>query len=242
MAVIGPSLWLIPAFLAVLILYYFYPWMFAGEIAELMLGLSFLYASLGIVRGYRNDGSAASGLRSTVSIGGLFVLILGLGLVSEAWSSRQTATGQATVKAAEREIAALVDDLLMLTAQRGFDVPTPCGYHGRLHTLVQTGFLSEMHEATFSALKKDGLPEVRAEFFIDPWNTSYWIWHDSCDEDEHTIYNLQPWAQSPSRLDRPGPRRRRHRRDNSGRPSATGDSFQAIVAEREKRARENEAS
>ena len=50
-----------------------------------------------------------------------------------------------------------------------------------------------MLEGVFARLKVQGLPEVRADFFIDPWNSPYWIRHKCKDKRRRVfVYSFGP--------------------------------------------------
>jgi hypothetical protein len=53
--------------------------------------------------------------------------------------------------------------------------------HKRLYTFVEgNGRARSLETGAFAALVAHGLPEARAEFYLDPWNSPYWI-RDRCD-------------------------------------------------------------
>jgi hypothetical protein len=55
--------------------------------------------------------------------------------------------------------------------------------HKRVYTFVEKKkYARPLTEGSFTRLVDRGLPEARAEFFLDPWNSPYWI-RDRCDED-----------------------------------------------------------
>jgi hypothetical protein len=70
-------------------------------------------------------------------------------------------------------------------------------------------------EGSFSALQSQGLPSERAEFFLDPWNSPYWL-RDRCDRASNQrivfVYSF-------------GPNRRR----DSSRTEILGDDVGAYV-------------
>ena len=53
---------------------------------------------------------------------------------------------------------------------------------GSCYTFQEKYAQTYLFEGNFSALQSQGLPEERAEFFLDPWNSPYWI-RDRCDSD-----------------------------------------------------------
>ncbi len=70
-----------------------------------------------------------------------------------------------------------------MAKSKGRDTITKCGLHKRLYTFVEDKkYERPLAAGAFASLTREGLPEERAEFFLDPWNSPYWI-RDRCDED-----------------------------------------------------------
>jgi hypothetical protein len=83
-----------------------------------------------------------------------------------------------------------------LAKSKGRDTITKCGLHKRLYTFVEDKkYERPLAAGAFASLTGVGLPEERAEFFLDPWNSPYWI-RDRCDEDTERrsvfIYSFGP--------------------------------------------------
>lgn len=166
-AVAAPSAWLIPAFFASFWLYESYPWSFSGEIVELMLGFAFLFAALEINERF---GAAPPPRASMIRVATAFILAMGLGL-GTAMASRSIWTGRPEVLAAARtETEALKNDFLRRARTR-------CGVHKRVYSFVEKYDQDKLYDGQFASLTAQGLPEERAEFFLDPWNSPYWIRH-----------------------------------------------------------------
>jgi len=138
LAIVGPSVWLIPSFIAAFALYWSYPWMFTGEVVELMLGLGFLFTGIACLQSYAHA-SRRGLLRQVMPTAAAFVVVLALGTVATAWVERARDGERAARKAARIETRALMDDLLRLTAERGFNVPSQCGTHVRMYSLAEMG-------------------------------------------------------------------------------------------------------
>jgi hypothetical protein len=50
-----------------------------------------------------------------------------------------------------------------------------------------------MYGGRFAALQVQGLPEERADYFLDPWNSPYWIRHRCSSERQRIfIYSFGP--------------------------------------------------
>ena len=77
------------------------------------------------------------------------------------------------VDAARQEVEALRSDF------EDRRVRTRCGVHKRLYTYVQKYEQTHLLEGAFARLQTQGLPEERADFFLDPWNSPYWV-RDTC--------------------------------------------------------------
>ena len=56
-----------------------------------------------------------------------------------------------------------------------------------MYSYVEKYDRSELLTGEFSRLQQQGLPEARAEFFIDPWGAPYWVRHQCSSE---------PWRQT----------------------------------------------
>ena len=51
----------------------------------------------------------------------------------------------------------------------------------------------ELYEGIFAKLVEKGVPIERTRFFLDPWNTPYWIRHKCNDEEEIAfVYSFGP--------------------------------------------------
>ena len=72
---------------------------------------------------------------------------------------------------------------------------TSCGLHKRLFTFVRQQDVEALEQGSFAALVEQGLPEERSRFFLDPWNSPYWV-RDSCGEDRRRrrifVYSFGP--------------------------------------------------
>lgn len=171
---VAPPAALVPAFLAALLTYIYYPWEHSGEWVELMLGLGFLFAALVAVRRCVVGEAPARGrLESPAPLVIAWSIVAALGLASAAASRHQRGADPRNIEAARIEAEALRDDFI-----RG-GIRTACGLHKRVYTYVEKYSVSDLRRGTFSALSAQGLPEERATFFIDPWNSPFWI-RDKC--------------------------------------------------------------
>jgi len=180
--IVPPSMALLPAYTGTFLLYFLYPWSHSGEWVELMLGLSFLFSAVQVP--LNNDRVGSSKITSLA-----FVAVIGLGLISGALSRAQRDAVPENLEAASIEIEALTRD---------FDdglAYSRCNLHKRLYTFVQEYGQTGLLTGTYSGLQSQGLPQERAEFFLDPWNSPYWI-RDRCDRETNRritfIYSFGP--------------------------------------------------
>ena len=174
-AVIPPPLALLPAFLVALVAYERYDLKFTGEVVELMLGFGFLFAALaGAAPG------AAARAKPLARLALATGLVLALGFVAAAFSRGQRGADPAVLQTAQTEAATLKRDFHVMASQNRGRAVTKCGLHKRLYSFVEKYDKDYLRRGTFAALTGQGLPEQRAEFFLDPWNSPYWV-RDECD-------------------------------------------------------------
>lgn len=183
-----PSILLAPAFVVASIAFETYPVRFAGEVVECMLGLAFLFALL-----LRYDVKA-------VASSALLIVVLAFG---SAFASQAARGGDPqAVETATLELDALRRDFLQY-ARRAARLPVRCGFENRLYTFRRDYRADYLSRGAFAALRKRGLPQQRREFFLDPWNTPYWLRHKCSDDGSHRIVYLYSF----------GPNRRRDSTD-----------------------------
>jgi hypothetical protein len=74
----------------------------------------------------------------------------------------------------QKEVGALGSDFLKVLKLSPESFPSR-NLHKRIYTFVKKYKIDSIHHENFWNLTKQGLAEQRAQFFIDPWNTPYWI-------------------------------------------------------------------
>ncbi len=218
LGIMAPPLALAPSFFAIYIYYEAYPWSLTGEWVELMLGLGFMFAAMAAVHplvvGPKLTALAA---RPTSTVVSVWILVLGLGLVQTAISQSAGKVHPGNLEAARIELEALKEDFL------SGEVETRCSRHKRLYTFKEEYEQDYLLAGEFAHLTARGLPEDRAAYFLDPWNSPYWI-RDRCKSDGSRrivfIYSF-------------GPNRRRE----SGKYEIRGDDIGVIVYDGKKRRR-----
>ncbi len=102
-----------------------------------------------------------------------------LGGASAVLSRVERSSSLAAVETARVELAALEGDFLKEARRRRGRLPSDCGLHKRLYTYREKYDREFLLLGDFVGLTARGLPEERAEFLLDPWNTPYWL-RDNC--------------------------------------------------------------
>ena len=207
--ILSPPVTLIPAFLLTGIAQQTYPIKFTGEWIEMMLGACFLFAALAEVRARRPaESGAAPSL--TIRITAAAVIVLAAGVASTMATTHRRSADPANVRAARFELEALHHDF---TSGKGRQ--RRCGFHKRIFTFTKKTGQSYLYQGAFTQLTQQGLPEQRAEFFLDPWNYAYWIRSNCAIDDRPGTSYLYSF----------GPNRRR----DSTRWEIRGDDIAIIV-------------
>ena len=183
----------------------------SGEWVELMLGFGFLFAAVAAAHAFRPEASTAPKLRRPVIlVAGAALLVVGLGAVNTAISRSQRGAQPEILELARTEVAALKRDFL------SDQVSSSCNMHKRIYSFKEKYHQDALLSGAFAALTRQGLPEERAEFFLDPWNSPYWV---RCTQDGQRrsffVYSF-------------GPNRRRE----SNRWEILGDDVGVVIAER----------
>ena len=172
MGIFAPPVALIPAFLITGIAQVTYPIKFTGEWVELMLGLGFLFSALSLRRTDPAD-SRPRRLPVPARLTIAWLIILIAGVASAAATRYQRDSNPNNVTAAQLELEALRRD--MVSGQ----LRTRCGPHKRLYTYALQYRQSYLFTSEFSQLSRQGMPEQRAAYLLDPWNYAYWL-RDNC--------------------------------------------------------------
>jgi len=160
--IVVPSPLLIVSFLAMFLIYAWYPWSHTGEWVELTMAFGFAYAAL-----FERASDELIARKILIVFAAVWVLaVLTVGFVRYAH-----AVDPERLAMARQEIDALQEDF---SSGR---VHTRCGIHKRLYTFVQKYQQPYLLEGEFSRLLKSSGNDSRAEFLLDPWNSPYWIRH-----------------------------------------------------------------
>ena len=193
LGVIEPPWQMIPVFLVSLVVYHVYPWSFSGEWIEVLMGFGFLFAALAQATGLRTGATRSrlplgGGTRAGMTVAAVWLLVVALGWLS-AVALRRTRAEAAPGRLAqtELELEALRSDF------RSGRVESKCNLHKRVYAFKEKYGQDYLMEGEYSRLADAGIPRVRTEFFIDPWNSPYWI-RDRCRGDERVafLYSFGP--------------------------------------------------
>jgi len=162
LGIVAPSPVLIISFLAIYLMYTWYPWSHTGEWVELAMAFGFVYAALF----QRAFGSSV--VRSVLIV---FAATWALAAFTVVVVRFAHAADPERLAVARQEIEAL---------QRDFtsgQVQTRCGIHKRLYAFAVKYQQDYLFDGEFSDLLVGQGEDSRAEFLLDPWNSAYWIRH-----------------------------------------------------------------
>ena len=183
LGLIVPPVEMIPSMLAGLALLVVYPLKYSGEVAEALFALLLLYMSFLRWRPLR--------ARAPQAVPGL--VLLTLVVIATGWLLPQVigiASSRADVARTEQarlEVGQLLRDW-HTQAEADKEPPSGCNTHIRLYTWVRKHDLDRFRTGAFV----DGQEDERHTFFLDPWNSPYWIRHRCTGDDKLTIYSFGP--------------------------------------------------
>ena len=176
--IVAPHPALIVSFLAMFVMYIWYPWSHTGEWVELAMACGFAYAAL-----FGRE-SVQSLMRNTVIVFGSIWILSALTVTVVRYAH---AVDPAKLEMTGRELDALAKDF------SSGQVRTRCGIHKRLYTFVEQYRQTYLLRGEFSRLLKINGDDARAEFLLDPWNSPYWIRHKcSGGREAKFIYSFGP--------------------------------------------------
>lgn len=172
--IVPPPPGMVPLFAATLLVYVTYPLSYSGEWVELMLGLGMLFALL------------PAGAKSVLAA---WAVVMVLGIASATVTRLQRDDNPALLAAAQLEIDAIRRDF---ESGRAW---ARCNVHKRLYTYVVEYEQFGLQQGEFASFVSQGMPEARAEYLLDPWNSPYWIRH-RCNRETRTevlfVYSFGP--------------------------------------------------
>ncbi len=178
-------------------LYEWYPWKYTGETVELLLGLGFLFASMVVAHDLPRPASREQrviGPRLSLA----WASALGLGFLNSSYAhlARRAAPEYLTLAVAETK--ALRQDFVTMARANRKKLITRCNLHNRVYSYEKNYRRSYLAKGVYAGLTDKGLPVERAEFFLDPWNSPYWI-RDYCDPDDPRLRSVFVYSFGPNR-------------------------------------------
>ena len=180
LGITGPPLALAPIFGGLLGLLLVYPLRYTGEIVEAGMALGFLFAAISAL-----DEAGTDEVEPTpwLVLVGAVSLVITLGFGSALWSRGRLAADPVVAQVAATEVRALEYDLNKLIE----DGKLICGKHERVNLIAKLSQSDRLMDGHFMGLTSRGLPPERAEFFIDPWSTAYWV-RTACSEKREKVF------------------------------------------------------
>lgn len=176
---VTPPVWLIPSFLVTFILILWYPWDFTGELIELVLAFAFAFLALNETwkNGIRftSQGHTVKGTNPLKQFAMAWVIILAVGWGGAWLSQKGRSVDKALVARAETEVIAIAKDFSNLSRNHNDEFAISCRLSKRMYTYIEAFGVQRLRQGNYVSLIQQGLPEERAEFFIDPWNAPYWV-------------------------------------------------------------------
>ncbi len=177
---------LVPAFLAMSVVYLWYPWDYTGEWVELTMGLGFMFAATTSGPTEREQSWV-----SAIAVPAAVVSLLATVTVAAGRLSRPSDVELAD--AARLEIEALATDFA------GPELQTRCGIHKRLYTFMRDYGQTHLLYGDFAAIVRASGNHTRANYLLDPWNSPYWLRHKCADGRVAAfVYSLGPNRQRDS--------------------------------------------
>ncbi|MEE8311226.1 MAG: hypothetical protein V3R77_03140 [Candidatus Binatia bacterium] len=195
LGVVAAPLGFVPAFAATYWLYEAYPWKYSGETVELMLGLAFLFSSLWALGRLAQPPPGARRVATDYAVA--FACVMALGVANTSVARLRKSHDPLYGATAQIETDALRADFEKIARRPGGRLAGSCDVHKRVYSYKEKYDGDSLLEGRFAALQGQGLPQERAEFFLDPWNAPYWI-RDRCpDSDAGTprrtfVYSFGP--------------------------------------------------
>lgn len=166
--VVAPPPILIASFLAMFVVYVWYPWSHSGEWVELAMAFGFLYAAA--IPAQLDKSSDPKVLTKRLLI--IFVSAWALAVSTVITLRFAQPVDAGKIQRAEMELAALQADF------DSGEIDARCDIHKRLYTFMIEYEQPYLLEGEFAQLlRSDGSDrnDSRAEFLLDPWNSAYWI-------------------------------------------------------------------
>ena len=157
------------------------------------MGFGFLFTALIQVAGFRlrptrPESRPGRWTSLTSAVAAAWLVVVALGWISAVALRRSRAEAPTELLAqTKRELEALYLDF---TSGR---VESRCNLHKRVFSFKEKYGQDYLLEGEYSRLAESGAPQARVDYFLDPWNSPYWIL-DRCHGDERVtfLYSFGP--------------------------------------------------
>lgn len=174
---------LIVSFLAMFVIYSWYPLSHTGEWVELTMAYGFVFAAMF----YRSPENLVSNWSSIKNVAVVFAATWVLAALTVSSARMLRAEDPAKVDQAKREVEALAADFA------SGHLHTRCGIHKRLYTFLREYQQPYLLDGEFARLLASRSEDARAAYLLDPWNSAYWIRH-KCEDGREArfVYSFGP--------------------------------------------------
>lgn len=196
--IVTPPVELSPAFFAGVVLFAADPWDRIDEVAELMWGICFLLAPVLRMLESRDLPKFLRGTwQQPLLIANVFALLIASGLTMAKNSSAMEVTQQQLESIETRrtlwELDLLTKDFHLVTRRMNRRLDDNLSLHTRVSSFARNHEADRLHFGKFSVAADSEGAKNRASFFLDPWNTPYWVVMTGNDERiTTTVYSLGP--------------------------------------------------
>ena len=112
-----------------------------------------------------------------------FAGVIVVGVASASISQARKSSNPLYVDTARAETEALRADFETIAPGPDDRLGNSCSVHKRVYSYWEKFRHDSLLTGVFAGLTDRGLPEERAEFFLDPWNAPYWI-RDRCPDSD----------------------------------------------------------
>ena len=195
-----PTILIIP-FSVTAAFYHIYPLQFTGEITELAFGFGLMFSALiylsetnsALWHWWSNKWAMLRHSFITVCLLTFVTLLIGIGNATVARHSFNA--DPHVLETARVEALAIANDMAALYRNNKPGVVTRCKDHRRMNGLAKRLRTDYLYTSEFASLVEQGMSEERAQYFIDPWNSPYWMRHDCLSSDgiqQVFIYSFGP--------------------------------------------------
>jgi hypothetical protein len=169
------------------IVYEIYPWDQTGEWVELMAALGFLLSG-GSAAVSRPADKPASVFYPVITFAIAVVLSL-----ATTWTPSLFGLDEDLIRQTGTEIRALAVDF------KSRKVRVKCAVHKRIYTFVKEYGQDHLKQGQFSELGHVEPGLERLEYFLDPWNSPYWVRHHCDPKLGRTILSLYSFGPNKRR-------------------------------------------